>query len=164
MQVHLVPRESQAPRVCLAPRLPPATSLFVTASPRRCPAARWGRPSCGTATVCCTSRATRNLTTRTLVSVLLHSLVGGWGGLWYLSGRVSNSQTTRSWGLISLAGVVAGEFSSPGSTLCADSYFKYLFPPPTPTLRATAVACNKRPCVVKCRWQVTAKHAYTLSV
>ena len=48
----------------------------------------------------------------------------------------------------------AGEFSSPGSTFCADSYFG---------IRVTAVA-RKRPrsFCQKCRWQVTAKHAYTL--
>ena len=50
-----------------------------------------------------------------------------------------------------------GELSSPGSTLCADSYSVSI-----PT-HVTAVAC-KRPWSFcqKCRWQVTPKHAYTL--
>ena len=42
---------------------------------------------------------------------------------------------------------VAGEFSSPGSTFCADSYF-----------RVTAVArIRSLSFCQKCRWQVTAK-------
>ena len=51
----------------------------------------------------------------------------------------------------------AGEFSSPGLTLCADSY-SVSVPP-----RVTAVA-RKRPRSFgeKCRWQFTPKHAYTL--
>ena len=51
----------------------------------------------------------------------------------------------------------AGEFSSPESTLCADSY-SVSVPP-----RVTAVA-RKRPrsFCQKCWWQVTPKHAYTL--
>ena len=50
-----------------------------------------------------------------------------------------------------------GEFSSPGSTFCAD-LFRYPFHP-----RVTAVA-RKRPrsFCQKCRWQVTARHACTL--
>ena len=53
----------------------------------------------------------------------------------------------------------AGEFSSPGSTFCADS-FRYPFHP-----RVTAVARKKsRSFCQKCRWQVTAKHAYTLRI
>ena len=52
----------------------------------------------------------------------------------------------------------AGEFSSPGSTFCADSYFRYPF-----HARVTTVARKKsRSFCQKCRWQVTAKHAYTL--
>ena len=48
----------------------------------------------------------------------------------------------------------AGEFSSPGSTLL----FWYQFHP-----RVTAVASKRsRSFCQKCRWQVTAKHAYTL--
>ena len=53
----------------------------------------------------------------------------------------------------------AGEFSSPGSTFCADSYFGPFHP------RVTAVARKKsRSFCQKCRWQVTAKHAYTLRI
>ena len=56
-----------------------------------------------------------------------------------------------------LAGAV-GEFSSPGSTFCADTLFRYLF-----HCRATAVACKiSRSFCQKCRWQVTAKHTFTL--
>ena len=52
----------------------------------------------------------------------------------------------------------AGEFSSPGSTFCADS-FRYPFHP-----RVTAVARKRsRSFCQKCRWQVTAKHAYTVT-
>ena len=55
------------------------------------------------------------------------------------------------------AGVV-GEFSSPGSTFCADCYFGI-----RSTHRVTAVARKRsRSFCQKCRWQVTAKHAYTL--
>ena len=47
----------------------------------------------------------------------------------------------------------AGEFSSPGSTFCADSYFGIRSTP-----RVTAVARKKsRSFCQKCRWQVTAK-------
>ena len=48
----------------------------------------------------------------------------------------------------------AGEFSSPGSTFCADSYFGIRSTP-----RVTAVARKKNPghFAKKCRWQVTAK-------
>ena len=54
----------------------------------------------------------------------------------------------------------AGEFSSPGSTFCADSYFGIRSTP-----RVTAVARKKsRSFCQKCRWQVTAKHAYTLRI
>ena len=53
----------------------------------------------------------------------------------------------------------AGEFSSPGSTFCAD-LFRYPFHP-----RVTTVARKKsRSFCQKCRWQVTAKHAYTLRI
>ena len=53
------------------------------------------------------------------------------------------------------AGVVE-EFSSPESTLCADSYSVSV-----PT-RVTAVARKRpRPFCQKCSWQVTPKHAYT---
>ena len=51
----------------------------------------------------------------------------------------------------------AGEFSSPGSTFCADS-----FSVSVPS-RVTAVARKRsRSLCQKCRWQVTAKHACTL--
>ena len=54
----------------------------------------------------------------------------------------------------------AGEFSSPGSTFCADSYFGIRSTP-----RVTTVARKKsRSFCQKCRWQVTAKHAYTLRI
>ena len=47
----------------------------------------------------------------------------------------------------------AGEFSSPGSTFCADLLFRYPFHP-----RVTTVARKKsRSFCQKCRWQVTAK-------
>ena len=48
--------------------------------------------------------------------------------------------------------------SSPGSTFCADSYFCICSTP-----RVTAVAHKRsRSFCQKCRWQVTAKHTYTL--
>ena len=54
----------------------------------------------------------------------------------------------------------AGEFSSPGSTFCADSYSGIRSTP-----RVTTVARKKsRSFCQKCRWQVTAKHAYTLRI
>ena len=59
------------------------------------------------------------------------------------------------------AGTV-GEFFSPVSAFCADSYdlYQYLFHP-----RVTAVARKRsRPFCQKRRWQVTAKHAYTLRI
>ena len=53
---------------------------------------------------------------------------------------------------------MAGEFSSAGSTFCADSYFGIRSTP-----GVTTVARKKsRSFCQKCRWQVTAKHAYTL--
>ena len=55
------------------------------------------------------------------------------------------------------AGAV-GEFSSPGSTFCADS-FRYPF-----HSRVTAVARKRsRSFCQKSRWQVTAKHSYTVT-
>ena len=53
---------------------------------------------------------------------------------------------------------ITAEFSSPGSTFCADSYFGI-----RSTLVISAVA-RKRPWSFcqKCRWQVTAKYAGTL--
>ena len=52
----------------------------------------------------------------------------------------------------------AGELSSPGSTFCADS-FRYPFYP-----RVAAVARKRsRSFCQKCKWQVTAKHAYTVT-
>ena len=52
----------------------------------------------------------------------------------------------------------AGEFSSPGSTFCADS-FRYPFHP-----RVTAVARKRSwSFCQKCRWQITVKHAYTVT-
>ena len=48
--------------------------------------------------------------------------------------------------------------SSPGSTFCADSYFCICSTP-----RVTAVAHKRsRSFCQKCKWQVTAKHTYTL--
>ena len=53
----------------------------------------------------------------------------------------------------------AGEFSSPGPTFCADSYFRYPFHP-----CVTAVARKRsRSFCQKCRWLVTAKHAYAVT-
>ena len=59
-----------------------------------------------------------------------------------------------------LAGV-AGEFSSPDLTLCADPFLVSVPPPLPPSV--TAVAC-KRPLSFcqNCRWQVAPKHASTL--
>ena len=49
----------------------------------------------------------------------------------------------------------AGEFSSPGSTFCADSYFGIRS---TPVLPATVARKKSRSSFCqKCRWQVTAK-------
>ena len=61
----------------------------------------------------------------------------------------------RSW--VRIPAGAAGDCSSPGSTFYADS-FQYLFHPRVTT------AARKRPWSFcrKCRWQVTAKHAYTL--
>ena len=54
----------------------------------------------------------------------------------------------------------AGEFSSPGSTFCADSYFGI-----HSTSSITAAACERSQSFCqKCRWRITAKHAYTLSM
>ena len=51
-----------------------------------------------------------------------------------------------------------GRISSPGSAFCADSYFGIHSTP-----HVTTVACKRsRSCCQKCRWQVPAKHAYTL--
>ena len=55
----------------------------------------------------------------------------------------------------------AGEFSSPGSTFCADSYFGIRS---TPVLPATVARKKSRSFCQKCRWQVTAKHACTLRI
>ena len=50
----------------------------------------------------------------------------------------------------------AGELSSSVSTLCTDSYFVSFH------FRVTRVACKRpRSFCLKCRWQVTPKHAYT---
>ena len=52
----------------------------------------------------------------------------------------------------------AGEFSSQGSTFCADS-FRYPFHPPV-----TAVARKRaRSFCQKCKWQFTAKHGYAVT-
>ena len=52
---------------------------------------------------------------------------------------------------------VAGEFSSPESALCADSYLVSVPPHVTAVARKTPQSfCQK------CRWQVTHKHAYAL--
>ena len=62
----------------------------------------------------------------------------------------------RSW--VRITPGAAGEFSSPGSAFCADSYFWYPFHP-----HVTAVARKRsRSFCQKCRWQVTAKQVYTL--
>ena len=55
------------------------------------------------------------------------------------------------------AGAV-GEFSSPGSTFCADTYFGICSTPVLPQkhVKDPGHLAKKR------RWQVTAKHAYTL--
>ena len=54
----------------------------------------------------------------------------------------------------------AGEFYSPGLTFCADSYFGICS---TPMLVVTTIARKRSwSFCQKCRWQVTAKHAYTL--
>ena len=58
-----------------------------------------------------------------------------------------------------LAGVVA-EFSSPESTLCADSHS--VFAPP-PRLAAVEHERSQSFCQ-KCRWQVTPKHACTIDL
>ena len=52
----------------------------------------------------------------------------------------------------------AGEFSSPGSTFCADSYFGIRSTPVLPQKHVK----NPGHSAKKCRWQVTAKQAYTL--
>ena len=53
----------------------------------------------------------------------------------------------------------AGEFSSPGSTFCADS-FRYPF-----HLRVTAVARKRSQSFCqKCRWQVAAKHPTSVAL
>ena len=52
----------------------------------------------------------------------------------------------------------AGEFSSPGSTFSADSDFGIRSTPVLPQLHVKNPGHSAR----KCRWQVTAKHAYTL--
>ena len=46
-----------------------------------------------------------------------------------------------------------GRIFSPGSTFCADSYFG---------IRSAVARKRPRSFCQKCRWQVTAKHAYTL--
>ena len=53
---------------------------------------------------------------------------------------------------------VEGEFSSPESTLCADSYSVSVQPPVLPQghVKDPASFCQK------CRWQVTPKHAHNL--
>ena len=54
---------------------------------------------------------------------------------------------------------VSGEFSSPGSAFCADSYCVSVPPP----ISVTAVARKRtRPFCQICRWQVTAKRTYSL--
>ena len=62
--------------------------------------------------------------------------------------------TERLW--VRIPAGAAGEFSSPGSTICADSYFGIHSTP-----HVTAVARKRsRSFCQKCRWQV--KHTYTL--
>ena len=59
---------------------------------------------------------------------------------------------------VQIPAAAAGEFSSPGSTFYDDSFW-YPFCP-----RVTAVAHKRsRSFCQKCRWQVTAKHAYTIT-
>ena len=59
---------------------------------------------------------------------------------------------------VRIAAGATGEFSSPGSTFCADAYFGILS---TPHVTAVARKSSRSFCQ-KCRWQVTAKYARTL--
>ena len=61
----------------------------------------------------------------------------------------------RSW--VRIPAGAAGEFSSPGSTFCADSYFSIHSTPMLPHW----VSLPRSFCQ-KCGWQVTAKYACTL--
>ena len=72
-----------------------------------------------------------------------------------LSGKSAGPVIERFWNRIPAG--APGEFSSPESALCDDSYRCPFHP------RVTAVARKRpRPFWQKCRWQVTLKHAYTL--
>ena len=62
----------------------------------------------------------------------------------------------RLW--VRIPAAAAGEFYSPGSTFYADSFWYPFYP------CITAVARKRsRSSCQKCRWQVTAKHAYTVT-
>ena len=52
----------------------------------------------------------------------------------------------------------AGEFSSPWSSFCADSYFGIRSTPVLPPHVTTVVHKRSRSFCQKCRWQVTPKH------
>ena len=75
-----------------------------------------------------------------------------------------DSSVVRSAGLViersrvRIPAGAAGEFSSPGSTFCADFYFGIRFTPVLPAVarKKSRSFCQKR------RWQVTPKHAYNL--
>ena len=58
----------------------------------------------------------------------------------------------------------AGEFCSPGSTFCVDSYFGIppKIPPPPPPHATAAAHETSRSFCQKCSWQVTAKRTCTL--
>ena len=73
--------------------------------------------------------------------------IAQWSECWTHDQKVPGSGPGRS----------GGRFSSPGSTFCAD-LFRYPFHP-----RVTPVARKRSwSFCQKCRWQVTAKHTYTL--
>ena len=68
---------------------------------------------------------------------------------------------TYDWKVTGLNPVgVAAEFSSLGSTFCADSYFGIRSTHMLPHVKVAHKWCWTF--CQKCRWQVTAKHAYTL--
>ena len=75
----------------------------------------------------------------------------------WLSGQSTGFVVERS--RVRVPAGAAGELSSPGSTFCADSYFGIRS---TPVLPLTVARKRSRSFCQKCRWQVTAKHAYTL--
>ena len=73
----------------------------------------------------------------------------------WLERRTRDSKVTGS----NPAGAT-GEFSSPGSTFCADSYFDIPSTPVLPQWHVKDPGHSAR----QCRWQVTVKHACTLRV